>query len=186
MFDEMYYEENNIIPKEEYKHIIDTLHKEKKFRPARISVVRKVFFNREINYLTDAVSVNQENTDSYCVMMTDWDTDHLILEKKSKREGLISKSYTRLSEEEKIKMCELVTNARAEFIKTSTGFSSAGATFEDVKLMHEHVGNGVKVKAAGGITSFDDAEKFISLGADRLGTSRLVKIMKGNANCTGY
>lgn len=61
---------------------------------------RKVFFNREINYLTDAVSVNQENTDSYCVMMTDWDTDHLILEKKSKREGLISKSYTRLSEEE--------------------------------------------------------------------------------------
>ena len=83
----MYYEENNIIPKEEYKHIIDTLHKEKKFRPARISVVRKVFFNREINYLTDAVSVNQENTDSYCVMMTDW-------------EGLISKSYTRLSEEE--------------------------------------------------------------------------------------
>ena len=75
----MYYEENNIIPKEEYKHIIDTLHKEKKFRPARISVVRKVFFNREINYLTDAVSVNQENTDSYCVMMTDWDTDHLIL-----------------------------------------------------------------------------------------------------------
>ena len=59
----MYYEENNIIPKEEYKHIIDTLHKEKKFRPARISVVRKVFFNREINYLTDAVSVNQENTD---------------------------------------------------------------------------------------------------------------------------
>ena len=86
----MYYEENNIIPKEEYKHIIDTLHKEKKFRPARISVVRKVFFNREINYLTDAVSVNQENTDSYCVMMTDWDTDHLILEK----------SYTRLSEEE--------------------------------------------------------------------------------------
>ena len=100
MFDEMYYEENNIIPKEEYKHIIDTLHKEKKFRPARISVVRKVFFNREINYLTDAVSVNQENTDSYCVMMTDWDTDHLILEKKSKREGLISKSYTRLSEEE--------------------------------------------------------------------------------------
>ena len=91
-----------------------------------------------------------------------------------------------LTEEEKIKMCEIVTNAGAEFIKTSTGFSSAGATFEDVKLMREHVGNGVKVKAAGGITSFDDAEKFISLGADRLGTSRLVKIMKGNANCTGY
>ena len=75
-------------------------------------------------------------------------------------------------------MCELVTKAGAEFIKTSTGFSKAGATFADVKLMKEHVGPVVKVKAAGGISSFDDAEKFIELGADRLGTSRLVKIMK--------
>lgn len=83
-----------------------------------------------------------------------------------------------LTDEEKIKMCEIVTKARAEFIKTSTGFSKAGATFTDVKLMKEHVGPGVKVKAAGGISSFDDAEKFIELGADRLGTSRLVKIMK--------
>lgn len=83
-----------------------------------------------------------------------------------------------LTDEEKIKMCELVTKAGAEFIKTSTGFSKAGATFADVKLMKEHVGPGVKVKAAGGISSFDDAEKFIELGADRLGTSRLVKIMK--------
>ena len=83
-----------------------------------------------------------------------------------------------LTEEEKIKMCEIVTKAGAEFIKTSTGFSTAGATFEDVKLMHDHVGEGVKVKAAGGISSFDDAEKFMSLGADRLGTSRLVKIEK--------
>ena len=65
-------------------------------------------------------------------------------------------------------------------------FFFSWGNIQDVKLMHEHVGNGVKVKAAGGITSFDDAEKFISLGADRLGTSRLVKIMKGNANCTGY
>lgn len=83
-----------------------------------------------------------------------------------------------LTDEEKIKMCELVTKAGAEFIETSTGFSKAGATFADVKLMKEHVGPGVKVKAAGGISSFDDAEKFIELGADRLGTSRLVKIIK--------
>lgn len=83
-----------------------------------------------------------------------------------------------LTDEEKIKMCELVTKAGAEFIKTSTGFSKAGATFADVKLMKEHVEPGVKVKAAGGISSFDDAEKFIELGADRLGTSRLVKIIK--------
>ena len=91
-----------------------------------------------------------------------------------------------LTEEEKIKMCEIVTKAGAEFIKTSTGFSTAGATFDDVKLMHEHVGPGVKVKAAGGISSFDDAEKFMSLGADRLGTSRLVKIMKNTDNGAGY
>lgn len=91
-----------------------------------------------------------------------------------------------LTEEEKIKMCEIVTRAGAEFIKTSTGFSTAGATFDDVKLMHEHVGPGVKVKAAGGISSFDDAEKFMSLGADRLGTSRLVKIMKNTDSGAGY
>lgn len=83
-----------------------------------------------------------------------------------------------LTDEEKIKACELVTKAGAEFIKTSTGFSTAGATFDDVKLMREHVAPEVKVKAAGGISSFDDAEKFIQLGADRLGTSRLVKLMK--------
>ena len=84
-----------------------------------------------------------------------------------------------LTEEEKIKMCEIVTKAGAEYIKTSTGFSAAGATFADVKLMKGHVGKDVKVKAAGGISSFDDAEEFVRLGADRLGTSRLVKIMKG-------
>lgn len=83
-----------------------------------------------------------------------------------------------LTDEEKIKACELVTRAQAEYIKTSTGFSAAGATFEDVRLMREHVGADVKVKAAGGISSFADAEKFVELGADRLGTSRLVKIMK--------
>lgn len=91
-----------------------------------------------------------------------------------------------LTEDEKIKMCELVTKAGAEFIKTSTGFSTAGATFADVKLMKEHVGEGVKVKAAGGISSFDDAEEFMRLGADRLGTSRLVKLMKQTDNGAGY
>ena len=82
-----------------------------------------------------------------------------------------------LTEEEKIRMCETVTSAGAEFIKTSTGFSTAGATFADVELMRKHVGKEVKVKAAGGIASLEDAEKFIALGADRLGTSRIVKII---------
>ena len=82
-----------------------------------------------------------------------------------------------LSDDEKIKMCEIVSQSDADFIKTSTGFSTTGATFDDIKLMKEHI-NGKKIKAAGGIKSFSDGEKFISLGADRLGTSRLVKIMK--------
>lgn len=85
-----------------------------------------------------------------------------------------------LTEVEKVKMCEVVTNSGADFIKTSTGFSTSGATFADVALFKEHVGPQVKIKAAGGISSFADAEKFVELGADRLGTSRLVKIMKQN------
>lgn len=91
-----------------------------------------------------------------------------------------------LTEEEKIKMCEIVTGAGAEYIKTSTGFSSGGATLADVKLMREHVGKDVKVKAAGGISSFDDAQEFVKAGADRLGTSRLVKIMKNTDSGSGY
>ncbi len=83
-----------------------------------------------------------------------------------------------LTEEEKIKMCEIVTNAGAKFIKTSTGFSSAGATFPDVTLMRAHVGSDVEIKASGGINSFADAEEFIRLGAERLGTSRLLNILK--------
>ena len=83
-----------------------------------------------------------------------------------------------LTEEEKIAMCKAVTNAGADFIKTSTGFASGGATFEDVKLMRAHVGPQVKVKAAGGISSVEDAETFIQLGADRLGTSRLIKLLE--------
>ena len=83
-----------------------------------------------------------------------------------------------LTDEEKIKMCEIVTGSGADYIKTSTGFASGGATFEDVKLFAEHVGSGVKIKAAGGISSLEDAEKFMELGASRLGTSRIVKIVK--------
>ena len=83
-----------------------------------------------------------------------------------------------LSEEEKKVMCRLVTEAGADFIKTSTGFSTAGATREDVKLMRENVGEGVMVKAAGGIGNLQDAEDFLALGADRLGTSRVVKAVK--------
>ena len=83
-----------------------------------------------------------------------------------------------LTDEEKIIMCELVTKAGADYIKTSTGFSTAGATFDDVKLFSEHVGDGVRIKAAGGIASLDDAVKFLELGADRLGTSRIVKLVK--------
>ena len=83
-----------------------------------------------------------------------------------------------LTEEEKIKMCEIVTESGADYIKTSTGFSTAGATFEDIVLFKKHVGPNVKIKAAGGISSIADAEKFIELGADRLGTSRIVKILK--------
>ena len=83
-----------------------------------------------------------------------------------------------LNKEEKIKMCEVVSASGADFIKTSTGFSTGGATFEDIILMKKFVTNGVKIKAAGGIASIYDAEKFIQLGADRLGTSKVVKIAK--------
>jgi deoxyribose-phosphate aldolase len=75
-------------------------------------------------------------------------------------------------------MCQIVTEAGADYIKTSTGFSSGGATLEDIKLFAENVGPDVKIKAAGGIASLEDAEKFLALGADRLGTSRIVKIVK--------
>lgn len=85
-----------------------------------------------------------------------------------------------LTDEEKIKMCEIVTESGADFIKTSTGFSTGGATFDDIALFAEHVGEKVKIKAAGGISSMEDAEKFIALGASRLGTSRIVKIVKGS------
>ena len=82
-----------------------------------------------------------------------------------------------LTEEEKIAMCEAVTKAGADYIKTSTGFGTDGARMEDVILFKDHIGENVKIKAAGGIQSLDDAEKFIKLGASRLGTSRIIKIL---------
>jgi len=91
-----------------------------------------------------------------------------------------------LTDEEKIKMCELVTASGADYIKTSTGFSTAGATRQDVALFAAHIGKGVRIKAAGGISSLADAEDFINLGADRLGTSRIVKIAKSETGITGY
>ena len=90
-----------------------------------------------------------------------------------------------LTDEEKIALCHAVTKAGADFIKTSTGFSKAGATFEDIKLFSENIGPGVRMKAAGGISSMEDAERFLELGADRLGTSRIVKIVRNEA-ASGY
>ncbi|MBR4140058.1 MAG: deoxyribose-phosphate aldolase [Lachnospiraceae bacterium] len=90
-----------------------------------------------------------------------------------------------LTDDEKVKMCEIVTAAGADYIKTSTGFSKAGATFADIELFAKNIGPAVKMKAAGGISSMDDAEKFLELGADRLGTSRIIKIVK-NEEASGY
>ena len=91
-----------------------------------------------------------------------------------------------LTDEEKIQLCKCVSDSGADYIKTSTGFSKAGATFADVELFAKHVAPHVKIKAAGGISSIADAEKFIALGADRLGTSRIVKIAKGLADDGTY
>ena len=83
-------------------------------------------------------------------------------------------------------MCQIVTEAGADYIKTSTGFSKAGATFDDIKLFAENIGPNVKMKAAGGISSIADAEEFVRLGASRLGTSRVVKIVKAQDDGSAY
>ena len=90
-----------------------------------------------------------------------------------------------LTDEEKITMCKIVTRAKADYIKTSTGFSLSGATFDDIELFSKHIGKDVKMKAAGGIKSLEDAMRFIELGCSRLGTSSVVKIVKG-LNIEGY
>ena len=94
--------------------------------------------------------------------------------------------YPEKEQPQRIALCGCVTEAKADYIKTSTGFSTAGATFDDVALFAKHIGPGVKIKAAGGISSLEDAEKFIQLGASRLGTSRIVKIAKGLENDGSY
>ena len=91
-----------------------------------------------------------------------------------------------LTQEEKIAACRIVSMSGADFIKTSTGFSKAGATFDDVALFRAHVGKNVKIKAAGGISSIEDAEKFLELGAERLGTSRMIKLVKQEKSDGGY
>ncbi len=90
-----------------------------------------------------------------------------------------------LTAAEKVKMCRIVTEAGADYIKTSTGFSTSGATFEDIKLFAQNIGPNVKIKAAGGINSLEDAEKFLMLGADRLGTSRIIKLVRGGTHADG-
>ena len=119
-------------------------------------------------------------------MLKDGKTDYVLDELKAVRKAagdhilkvIIETCF--LTEEEKVTMCDLVTRAGVDFIKTSTGFATGGATFDDIRLFAEHVGPDVKMIAAGGISSFEDAEKFVSLGASRLGTSRLVKIAKAD------
>lgn len=91
-----------------------------------------------------------------------------------------------LTDEEKIKMCEIVTKSGADYIKTSTGFGTKGATHEDIKLFREHIGPNVKIKAAGGMSDLDDMRKYLEEGADRLGTSKAVSIIKGSANNAAY
>lgn len=90
-----------------------------------------------------------------------------------------------LTQQEKLELCRVVSKSRADYIKTSTGFAGGGATREDVALFKAHIGPGVKIKAAGGISSLQDAEDFMALGADRLGTSRIVKLVKGE-HAEGY
>ena len=110
---------------------------------------------------------------------TPWNTAPELKAVKAACQGRILKVIIEtclLTDEEKIKLCALVSDSGADFIKTSTGFSTAGATFDDIALFKAHVGPGVKIKAAGGISSFEDAEKFIALGANRLGTSRIIKL----------
>lgn len=106
--------------------------------------------------------------------------DEIRLIKKSCKERILKVIIETclLTEEEKVRMCQIVTHSGADYIKTSTGFSTSGATFADVDLFRERVGDNVKIKAAGGISSIEDALKFLELGANRLGTSRMIKLVK--------
>ena len=141
----------------------------------------------------DAVSNGAEEVDMVINLgwVKDRKWDELLSEIKAIKEACHGKllkviiECCFLTDEEKIKLCELVTESGADYIKTSTGFSTGGATREDVALFKAHIGPGVKIKAAGGISSLQDAEDFMALGADRLGTSRIVKLVKGE-HAEGY
>ena len=115
--------------------------------------------------------------------------DDILTEIKAACDGRLLKVIIEtclLTDEEKIKMCEIVSKSNADYIKTSTGFSTAGATVHDIELFAANVSGGTKIKAAGGISSIEDAERFLELGAERLGTSRIVKIVKAEKNIQGY
>lgn len=134
----------------------------------------------------DAIAAGAEEIDMVVnlghVKSGDWDAVECdIVSVRNECRGHVLKVIIEccdLDDSEKVKLCRLVADAGADYIKTSTGFSAGGATFEDVQLMSDNVPDGLLIKAAGGISDFDDAEKFLSLGASRLGTSRLVKIAK--------
>lgn len=138
---------------------------------------------------TDAVHNGADEIDM--VINVGWLKDkkyHLILDEikevKAACNGKLLKVIIEaclLNEQEKIKMCEIISESGADFIKTSTGFSTGGATKEDIILFSKHIKPHVKIKAAGGITSISDAEEFIKLGASRLGTSRIIKIIKSQS-----
>ena len=104
-----------------------------------------------------------------------------ISDVKNHQYGKVEAEIRMLKEEEKIAMCQAVTKAGADYIKTSTGFGTGGATLEDVKLFKEHIGPGVKIKAAGGVKTREDLEMFLEAGCDRIGTSSAVGLLKGEA-----
>ena len=143
---------------------------------------------------TDAINNGADEVDM--VINIGWAKEHLwenitneIAAVKAACNGKLLKVIIEtclLSEEEKIALCQCVSDSGADYIKTSTGFSKSGATFEDVALFKKYVAPHVKIKAAGGISSLEDAEKFLALGASRLGTSRIVKIAKGMAADNTY
>lgn len=134
----------------------------------------------------DAVAAGADEIDMVVnlglVKEKDWDAVMRdIASVRNECRGLVLKVIIEtclLDDDEKKTLCKIVGDAGADYIKTSTGFSTGGATFDDIALMAENVPEGLLIKAAGGISDFDDAEKFLSLGADRLGTSRLIKIAK--------
>ena len=128
----------------------------------------------EIDYVVNLVQLKNGN-DAYL------EEEMRAITELCREHGVISKVIFEncyLTQEEKLRLCAIASRVKPDFIKTSTGFSTAGATFHDVELFASHVKPGVKIKAAGGISSLEDAEKFIELGASRLGTSRVVKIVK--------